>query len=54
MGWRERYGDQEISQFRAAELIADKWDITRAEMERFALESHRRAARAQKGSPRRP
>src|ERR1700704_1801312 len=24
VGWRERYGDQEISQFRAAELIADK------------------------------
>jgi acetyl-CoA C-acetyltransferase len=46
VGWRERYGDQEISQFRAAELIADKWDISRTEMERFALESHRRAARA--------
>jgi acetyl-CoA C-acetyltransferase len=46
VGWRERYGDQEISQFRAAELIAEKWDISREEMERFALESHHRAIQA--------
>jgi acetyl-CoA C-acetyltransferase len=46
VGWRERYGDQEISQFRAAELIAEKWDIGREEMERFALESHLRALQA--------
>ena len=46
-GWRERYGDQEISQFAGAELIAEKWDISREEMEQFALESHRRAAVAQ-------
>lgn len=46
-GWRARYGDQEISQFRGAELIAEKWDITREAMEQFALESHRRAAHAQ-------
>lgn len=32
----QRYGDQEISQFRGAEMIADKWDITREDMERFA------------------
>src|SRR5246127_2369664 len=24
-GWRERYGTEEISQFRAADLIAEKW-----------------------------
>ncbi len=47
LGWRERYGDQEISQFAGAELIAEKWDISREEMEQFALESHRRAALAQ-------
>lgn len=46
-GWLARYGDQEISQFRGAELIAQRWDISREEMERFALESHTRAARAQ-------
>jgi acetyl-CoA C-acetyltransferase len=46
-GWLARYGDQEVSQFRAAEMIAEKWDISRADMEQYALESHRRAARAQ-------
>ncbi|MFE0588344.1 acetyl-CoA C-acetyltransferase [Micromonospora echinospora] len=45
-GWRQRYGDQEISQFRAAELIAERWHLDRAEMEQYALESHRRAAAA--------
>jgi acetyl-CoA C-acetyltransferase len=45
-GWRARYGDEEISQFRAADLIATKWGIGRAEMERLALASHQRAARA--------
>src|SRR6201990_1078530 len=30
-GWRERYGDQEISQFRSAQMIADKWEISREE-----------------------
>ena len=45
-GWVDRYGNQEVSQFRGAELIAEKWGIEREEMERFALESHRRAAAA--------
>jgi acetyl-CoA C-acetyltransferase len=45
-GWEARYGTQEVSQFRSAEMIAEKWDISREEMERFALESHARAARA--------
>src|SRR5262249_5021417 len=44
--WVERYGTQEVSQFRGAELIAEKWGISRADMEAFALESHRRAVRA--------
>ena len=46
VGWRARYGAEEISQFRAADLIADKWGIGRPEMERYALASHQRAARA--------
>jgi acetyl-CoA C-acetyltransferase len=46
-GWEARYGTQEVSQFRAAEMIAEKWNVTRADMEAFALESHARAARAQ-------
>lgn len=45
-GWVKRYGDQEISQFRGAELIAEKWNIERADMEQFALRSHRLAAEA--------
>ena len=45
-GWVERYGTQEVSQFRGAEMIAEKWDISREDMEVFALESHRRAIQA--------
>ncbi len=45
-GWVERYGTQEVSQFRGAELIAEKWDISREAMEAFAVESHERAIRA--------
>src|SRR6195952_2751344 len=47
-GWVARYGTQEVSQFRGAEMIAEKWAITREEMEDFAIESHVRALRAQK------
>ncbi|MFD7923462.1 acetyl-CoA C-acetyltransferase [Streptomyces sp. NPDC059740] len=46
-GWRGNFGDQEVSQFRGAELIAEKWDVSRADMERFALSSHQRALAAQ-------
>ena len=45
-GWRARYGTQEVSQFRGAEMIAEKWDVSRGDMEAFALESHRRAITA--------
>ena len=45
-GWVARYGTQEISQFRGAEMIAEQWGISRQDMERFALESHERALRA--------
>jgi acetyl-CoA C-acetyltransferase len=45
-GWRARYGDQPISQYRSADLIAEKWGISRGEMEAYALESHRRAVQA--------
>lgn len=46
VGWRARYGDQEVSQFRAAEMIAEKWGCTREAMEEFAVGSHRRALAA--------
>jgi acetyl-CoA C-acetyltransferase len=45
-GWRARYGTQEVSQFRSAEMIAEKWNVSREDMEAFALESHRRAVTA--------
>jgi acetyl-CoA C-acetyltransferase len=45
-GWRKRYGEEEVSQFRAAQMIAEKWNVTRREMEEFALESNRRAIQA--------
>jgi acetyl-CoA C-acetyltransferase len=45
-GWQERYGNQEISQFRGAQLICEKWGLKRHQLEEFALESHRRALAA--------
>lgn len=45
-GWRARFGDQEVSQFRSAEMIAAKWAISRREMEEFALASNERAIAA--------
>lgn len=45
-GWVKRYGDQEVSQFRSAEMIAERWDISRADMEQFAYSSHQRAIEA--------
>jgi acetyl-CoA C-acetyltransferase len=45
-GWQARYGDHEVSQFRSAEMIAEKWDISREDMEAFALASHERARTA--------
>ncbi|GLY74504.1 acetyl-CoA acetyltransferase [Actinoallomurus iriomotensis] len=45
-GWNQRYGDQEISQFRGAQLMCEKWGYKRGDLEQFALESHRRAVHA--------
>jgi acetyl-CoA C-acetyltransferase len=45
-GWRDRYGDQEISQFRGAQLVCEKWGLKRPQLEEFSLESHTRAVRA--------
>ncbi|MFC5822744.1 acetyl-CoA C-acetyltransferase [Nonomuraea insulae] len=44
--WVERYGKQEISQFRGAELMCEKWGYTREALEQYAFESHQRAAKA--------
>ena len=45
-GWVERYGDELVTQFRSAEMIAKKWELSREDMEVYALESHTRAIRA--------
>jgi len=45
-GWQRRYGNQEVNQFRGAELMAEKWNISREEMEAYALESNERALKA--------
>jgi acetyl-CoA C-acetyltransferase len=42
-GWKARFGDQPVNQFYAAQRIADHWNISRQQMEAYALESHRRA-----------
>jgi len=46
LGWRARYGDTPVSQFRSAQMIAEKWHISREEMEAYALRSHHRAITA--------
>ncbi|HEX5265994.1 MAG TPA: acetyl-CoA C-acetyltransferase [Acidimicrobiales bacterium] len=46
-GWAARYGGEEISQFRAADMIAEKWAVSREDMEEFAVSSHERALKAQ-------
>jgi acetyl-CoA acetyltransferase family protein len=38
--------DQLKTQFEVAQILADQWKISREDMDAFALESHRRAARA--------
>jgi acetyl-CoA C-acetyltransferase len=46
-GWNARYGSEEVSQFRGAEMMAERWNISRRQMEEFALSSHQRALEAQ-------
>ncbi len=45
-GWVERYGTTPPTQFNSAQMIADKWELSREELEKFSLESHRRALNA--------
>ena len=45
-GWIERYGTGFLNQINSAEMIADRWEISRREMEGFALVSHQRAQAA--------
>ncbi|MCO6057709.1 acetyl-CoA C-acetyltransferase [Pseudomonas sp. MOB-449] len=45
-GWVKRYGKVPPTQFRSAQMIAEKWGLSREALEAYALESHRRALRA--------
>jgi acetyl-CoA C-acetyltransferase len=45
-GWRRRYGREQVHQFKSGERIAEKWGITRHEMEEFGLASNQRAEQA--------
>lgn len=42
-GWVTRYGEGLLNQIASAQMIADKWGISRAAMEEFAVSSHARA-----------
>ncbi|KEI72576.1 acetyl-CoA C-acetyltransferase [Endozoicomonas elysicola] len=45
-GWVERYGAEPPTQFKSAQMIADHWGFSREDLERYSLESHRRALQA--------
>ena len=45
-GWVKRYGAQPPTQFNSAQMIADKWEFSRAQLEQYSFESHQRALRA--------
>ena len=45
-GWVERFGDGLVTQFNSAEMIADKWGLSRRDLEQYALTSNERAFKA--------
>ena len=45
-GWTARYGNGVLNQIASAQMIADKWKISREDMEAFACASHARAQEA--------
>ena len=45
-GWDARYGDEEVNQIRSAEMIAEKWNLSREDLDAFAYTSHMRAQAA--------
>jgi len=46
-GWVKRYGDRELSQFISSDMIAEKWALSRDELETYSATSHERALHAQ-------
>lgn len=45
-GWVKRFGAEPPTQFKSAQMIADKWKLSRKDLEIFSLESHTRALKA--------
>lgn len=45
-GWVARYGAEPPTQFKSAQMIADKWGFSRADLEAYSFESHQRALKA--------
>jgi acetyl-CoA C-acetyltransferase len=45
-GWVARYGAEPPTQFKSAQMIADKWGFSRRDLEEYSLESHKRALKA--------
>ena len=45
-GIEDRYPGVFFSQFTGAELVAEKWNLSRKDLDKFALESHKKAAHA--------
>jgi acetyl-CoA acyltransferase len=44
---RERYGVSEFNQGTGAEMIAERWGLSRAQLDEYSLASHAKAAKAQ-------
>jgi acetyl-CoA C-acetyltransferase len=45
-GWVERYGSNPPTQFKSAQMIADKWGFSRSDLEQYSYQSHQRALAA--------
>ena len=45
-GWVSRYGAEPPTQYKSAQMIADRWHLSREDLEAFALTSHQRARHA--------
>ncbi len=41
--WVKRYGEDPPTQFKGAQMMADRWNMSREDLEVYSLESHRRA-----------
>ena len=45
-GWVDRYGSEPPTQFKSAQMIADKWGFSREDLEQYSYQSHQRALQA--------